>query len=96
MICKNCGTDLADKALICYRCGTAIAEPRLKPPPTRSDARVSVAYGVLAVLLLTLVALFAWPSASGAPPETLVWITTAAVAVVLAWRVFAGRRRPGR
>ena len=32
MICKHCGTEIADKALICYRCGKATAEPRVKPP----------------------------------------------------------------
>jgi len=32
MICTNCGTEIADKALICYRCGQATTEPRVKPP----------------------------------------------------------------
>jgi hypothetical protein len=30
--CKQCGTEIADGALICYRCGRATAEPRVKPP----------------------------------------------------------------
>jgi hypothetical protein len=32
MICRHCGTEIADKALICFRCGQATAEPRVKPP----------------------------------------------------------------
>ena len=32
MICRQCGTEIADKALICYRCGQATTEPRIKPP----------------------------------------------------------------
>jgi hypothetical protein len=32
MTCRHCGTDIADKALICYRCGRATAEPRVTPP----------------------------------------------------------------
>jgi len=32
MICKHCGTEIADKALICYRCGQATTEPRITPP----------------------------------------------------------------
>lgn len=32
MICANCGTEIAAKALICYRCGRATTEPRIKPP----------------------------------------------------------------
>ena len=27
MVCRQCGTEIADKALICYRCGTATTEP---------------------------------------------------------------------
>jgi hypothetical protein len=62
MICKHCGTEIADKALICYRCGNATTEPRVKPPsegplferPRRS--RVSVVAVVLLILLALLVA----------------------------------------
>ena len=32
MICAHCGTEIADKALICFRCGRATTEPRIKPP----------------------------------------------------------------
>jgi uncharacterized membrane protein YvbJ len=32
MICTNCGTEIADKALICYRCGQATTAPRVKAP----------------------------------------------------------------
>ena len=33
MQCRNCGTEIADKALICYRCGTATTEARYQPAP---------------------------------------------------------------
>lgn len=36
MICAHCGTEIADKALICYRCGNATTEPRVKPPAAGS------------------------------------------------------------
>jgi hypothetical protein len=32
MTCRHCGTEIADKALICFRCGKATAEPRIAPP----------------------------------------------------------------
>lgn len=32
MNCKQCGAEIADKALICYRCGRATTEPRIAPP----------------------------------------------------------------
>ena len=47
MQCKNCGAEIADKALICYKCGTATTEARYqpaklptarhRPPPARSS-----------------------------------------------------------
>ena len=62
MICKHCGTEIADKALICYKCGNATTEPRIKPPtdgplferPRRS--RLPVVIIVLIVLALLLLA----------------------------------------
>lgn len=27
MLCRQCGTEIADKAIICYKCGTATAVP---------------------------------------------------------------------
>ena len=55
MICKNCGTEIADKALICYRCGQPTAEPRIKPPVEGSiflKRRRSKLPWLLALLLL--------------------------------------------
>ena len=31
MNCRNCGTEIADKALICFRCGAATTDPVRKP-----------------------------------------------------------------
>jgi hypothetical protein len=55
MQCKNCGAEIADKALICYRCGTATAEAKYKPAPLRrraSRSRIGVVILIIAVLLL--------------------------------------------
>jgi uncharacterized membrane protein YvbJ len=65
MICRHCGTEIADKALICYRCGNATTEPRIKPPsegplferPRRSRLPVVVII-VLIVLTVLLLAYF--------------------------------------
>jgi len=32
MTCRKCGTQIADKAIICYKCGTATAEPTVRRP----------------------------------------------------------------
>lgn len=31
MNCRSCGTDIADKALICFRCGAATTDPVRQP-----------------------------------------------------------------
>ncbi|HYS25103.1 MAG TPA: zinc ribbon domain-containing protein [Vicinamibacterales bacterium] len=62
MICKHCGTEIADKALICYKCGNATTEPRIKPPsegplfarPRRSRLPVVI------IVLIVLALLVAW------------------------------------
>jgi uncharacterized membrane protein YvbJ len=62
MTCKYCGTEIADKALICYRCGHATTEPRIKPPdagplferPRRSRAPMVIVIVVLIVLALLI------------------------------------------
>ena len=59
MRCRQCGTEIADRALICYRCGTATTEAKFQPlPPSsrRSPARRLV-LGAMALVLLILLAL---------------------------------------
>jgi len=40
MICQSCGTEIADKAIVCYRCGAATTEPRRRPPTRPSGGRL--------------------------------------------------------
>ena len=58
MQCRQCGTEIADKALICYRCGTATTEAKYQPTPIgRSRSPVSwlvVAVGLAAVAAAAL------------------------------------------
>ena len=59
MQCRNCGTQIADKALICYRCGTATTEAKYKPYEARPTRRSSIATIVIVmVALLVLLAFF--------------------------------------
>ena len=81
MICAHCGTEIADKALICYRCGNATTEPRIKPPaegslferPRRSRLPI---VAILVLIVLIALAGLAWllgafaPAQSGGPAET--------------------------
>ena len=92
MKCRNCGTEIADKALICYRCGTATSEPRIAPPPPKLERGWMP---MLAVLVLILVA-----AAVGLPRflegNLLIggWVAAATVALVAAWLLRpTGRRK---
>jgi hypothetical protein len=60
--CRNCATEIADKALICYRCGTATTEAKYKPVPVPKGGRrrasvVTVVALVIAALLVILLLL---------------------------------------
>ena len=59
MRCRQCGTEIADKALICYRCGTAATEAKFKAPAAagRRRPRRTLGYTVALVLLVLLVIL---------------------------------------
>jgi hypothetical protein len=62
MTCTHCGTEIADKALICYRCGHATTEPRIKPPAEGSlfdRPRRSRTPLVIIVILIVLAAIAA-------------------------------------
>ena len=56
MICRSCGTEIADKAIICYRCGAATTDPVRKPVALRRRRRALPALLVLIVLLLLALA----------------------------------------
>jgi uncharacterized membrane protein YvbJ len=63
MTCSQCGTEIADKALICYRCGHATREPRVKPPadgPLFNRPRRARPPMAAIVLVLILVVLALW------------------------------------
>jgi len=62
MKCAHCGTEIADKALVCYRCGHATTEPRVKPPaegslferPRRRRPSLTILLAILIVALLVV------------------------------------------
>ena len=56
MKCRACGTEIADKALICYRCGESVDEPVTKPAALKKKRPVAV-YIVFVILVLVAMAL---------------------------------------
>ena len=55
MQCRTCGTEIADKAIVCYRCGAATTDPVRKAAslkPRRSPLPSLVAAAILLVVAL--------------------------------------------
>ena len=61
MQCRNCGAEIAEKALICYRCGTATTEAKYQPAqlPRRSLSTTSRTFVMTIVIIIALIALLA-------------------------------------
>lgn len=57
MKCRECGTEIAEKALICFRCGTSVQEAVHKPYVAPRKKRPLIVYVVFAVLVLIAIAL---------------------------------------
>jgi hypothetical protein len=93
MNCRQCGTEIADKALICYKCGAATTDPVYQPPATgRPRSRASFIVTFIALVLLAAVAVvLARTSPSGTPPA-VTWIVAGIAVVVVALRAYARRR----
>jgi uncharacterized membrane protein YvbJ len=85
MQCKQCGTEIADKAIVCYRCGAATTDPVRKAVPVRP--RRPLLPSVLAAVVLLLAALYmGQASRTAANPEQ--WQTIAGVLAGVAIVVF--------
>ena len=56
MTCKNCGIEIADKAIVCYRCGTSTTAAVRKPVEVRR--RRGPVVPIVILVLLALLALF--------------------------------------
>ena len=90
MQCRQCGTEIADKALVCFRCGAPTAEtvaPR--PAPLRRRLVVPV---IAAVAILVIGALYMGMAARGNTPPLLNWGMLGLAVIIVAWRFFTSRR----
>jgi hypothetical protein len=60
MICRNCGTDIADKAIVCFRCGAGTTDPVRKPANVRRGRRRGRWLQLVVTVVLILLALLAF------------------------------------
>lgn len=79
MTCRNCGAEIADKALICYRCGSATTEAKYKPAAVRAKSSKRGPMLTIIVLVIALLLLLAYfyfrgasmPAAQAWPHDTM-------------------------
>jgi hypothetical protein len=65
MICRNCGTEIADKAIVCFRCGAGTTDPVRKPAVV--PAQRGRLLPLVALVLLVLLALYLGQAGRVAP-----------------------------
>lgn len=86
MICQQCGTEIADKALICYRCGAATSEPRIKPPDRR-PAPSSPVVPVLVLLVIAVLGVVAAQFVHESVAHIAGYVVAVLAALAIVWRV---------
>lgn len=68
MQCRQCGTEIADKAIVCFRCGASTTDPVRKAAPITPRRRPLLS--AAAVVVLLLIALYlGQASRTAADPE---------------------------
>lgn len=81
MQCRSCGTEIADKAIVCYRCGTSTTDPVRAPAPLKR--RRSPLFSLALAAVLVLLALYlGQASRTAADPGR--WQTLAGLLAVVA------------
>jgi len=93
MLCRQCGTEIADKAIVCYRCGAGTTDPVRQP--VRIKKRTSPWLSLIVILVLVLLALYlGQASRTAADPDrlqTIAGVCAGAALMVLILRLV--RRR---
>jgi hypothetical protein len=92
MICRNCGTEIADKALICYRCGNATSTPERATVPVRRS-RARTLSSLVGLVILVFAALFLGQAGQLQVDPMVSYSIAALAAIVLVWRFWRRRRR---
>jgi hypothetical protein len=76
MQCRNCGTDIADKAIVCYRCGHPTTDPVRRAVPA-GRTRTPIASIIAGAVMLLLAAYATYVSQTAVDPDR--WHTIAGV-----------------
>jgi len=93
MQCRSCGTEIADKAIVCYRCGASTTDPVRKAVPVKPKRSPLLSAGVIVVLVLLALYMGQASRTAANPeyPQLAAGLALGAAIVVLILRVL--RRR---
>jgi hypothetical protein len=87
MKCRNCGTEIADKAIVCFRCGTSTTDPVRRPAAARPRRRFRSSLDlVVALLLLVFFALYLGYAGHVTIPRSVAWPIAGIALLLLVWR----------
>jgi hypothetical protein len=91
MQCRACGTEIADKAIVCFRCGAPTLDAPASPAPAasregRARARAWIVAGVV-MAAGTIAGVMAFDD----PGLRAAGAAAAAACAGLSWRLLAGR-----
>jgi uncharacterized membrane protein YvbJ len=94
MQCKNCGTEIADKALICYKCGAPTTDAKYQPAAARSrrGSRSGLLASLIAMVILVVAALYMGRASANATPRYVTYIFVTIAILVVGLRAYARRR----
>lgn len=89
MECRQCQTEIDDKALVCFRCGAATTDP-VHQPYVEEPSRPRLVPVVLGGGFVAAVGFFGYLALQGTEVSPAVWAMLAAAGVLLVLRL--GRR----
>jgi uncharacterized membrane protein YvbJ len=93
MQCRSCGTEIADKALICYKCGTATTEAKYQPAASpRASSRSGLLPTVIALAILVVAALYVERVSSVGSQQWVTYVAIVAAVLIVGIRAYARRR----
>ena len=87
MQCRTCGTEIADKAIVCYRCGAATTDPVRKAVPVKARGAAPSLLSGVSILVVALI-LLSFAKASGYPQ----YMDAAAIVLALVGAGLLGTR----
>lgn len=92
-MCRQCGTEIADKAIVCFRCGASTTDPvrRAVPIKPRRSPILSAAVLVVLVLLALYMGQASRTAANPELPQLAAGLALGAALVLLLVRIL--RRR---